>query len=43
MTATWHAKEIRLTGSAGANFNHAKIGVSLADGKDFSIFGDVNQ
>jgi len=43
MTGTWDGKEIGLTGAAGANFNHAKIGVSLANGKDYSIFGDMNQ
>jgi hypothetical protein len=36
-------KTFGLTGGAGSNFNHAKIGVSTSGSHDYSIFGDMNQ
>lgn len=39
----WNDIEIGLTGSAGANFNHAKIGVSTSGSHHYAIFGDMNQ
>lgn len=32
-----------LTGGSGTNFNHAKVGVSTAQGMHYAIFGDMNQ
>jgi hypothetical protein len=42
-TGTWDKVELGLTGGMGANYNHAKIGVSLDPAKPLSIFGDMNQ
>jgi hypothetical protein len=39
----WNDVEIGLTGSLGANFNHAKIGVSTSGNHHYAIFGDMNQ
>lgn len=42
-TGEWDDKEIGLTGGAGPNFNHAKIGVSTSGSHHLAIFGDMNQ
>jgi deoxyribonuclease II len=42
-TGEWADQEIGLTGGAGPNFNHAKIGVSTSGDHHFAIFGDMNQ
>jgi len=42
-TGSWAGKEFGLTGGAGPNFNHAKVGVSTAGNEHYSIFGDMNQ
>ena len=42
-TGQWHGKEFGLTGGAGPNFNHAKIGVSISGDHNYTIFGDMNQ
>jgi hypothetical protein len=42
-TGHWAGQEIGLTGGAGPNFNHAKIGVATSGNGHFSIFGDMNQ
>jgi hypothetical protein len=39
----WDGVEIGLTGGAGPNFNHAKIGVSTSGDHHYAIFGDMNQ
>lgn len=39
----WNGTVFGLTGGPGANYNHAKIGVSTAPGSDYVIFGDLNQ
>ena len=38
-TGTWDEQEINLT----APSNHAKIGTAVAGGKNYAIFGDMNQ
>jgi hypothetical protein len=43
ITGRWQGKEFGLTGGPGANFNHAKIGVSISGDHHYSIFGDMNQ
>lgn len=42
-TGEWNDTEIGLTGGAGPNFNHAKIGVSTSGDHHLAIFGDMNQ
>jgi hypothetical protein len=42
-TGNWEGKEFGLTGGAGPNFNHAKVGVSTSGEHHYSIFGDMNQ
>ena len=42
-TGNWAGKEFGLTGGAGPNFNHAKVGVSTAGNGHYSVFGDMNQ
>ena len=42
-SGTWAGKKFGLTGAAGANFNHAKIGVSTTAANHYTIFGDMNQ
>jgi hypothetical protein len=42
-TGHWGKKEFGLTGGLGANFNHAKVGVSTSGSVHYSIFGDMNQ
>jgi len=42
-TGHWEGKEFGLTGGAGANFNHAKVGVSTSGEHHYAIFGDMNQ
>jgi Deoxyribonuclease II len=39
----WADKTFGLTGGAGPNFNHAKLGVSISGTDGYSIFGDMNQ
>src|SRR5262249_26040700 len=39
----WDHATFGLKGGLGANFNHAKIGVSVDQGSDLAIFGDLNQ
>jgi Deoxyribonuclease II len=43
ISGTWDGKEFGLTGGAGPNFNHAKVGVSTSGSEHYSIFGDMNQ
>jgi hypothetical protein len=38
-TGSWDEQEINLT----APSNHAKIGTAVSDGKNYAIFGDMNQ
>lgn len=42
-TGQWAGKSFGLTGGAGPNFNHAKLGVSISGDKHYAIFGDMNQ
>jgi hypothetical protein len=44
-SGVWDDKKFGLTGGLGADFNHAKIGVSTSDSSDnhYSIFADMNQ
>ena len=42
-TGEWNGTAFGLQGGLGANFNHAKIGVSLASNDPYVIFGDLNQ
>jgi len=42
-TGQWDGKIFGLTGGAGPNFNHAKIGVSISGSHRYVIFGDMNQ
>ena len=42
-TGTWGKITLGLKGGLGANYNHAKLGVSTTAGTSFSIFGDMNQ
>jgi hypothetical protein len=42
-TGQWAGKEMGLTGGAGPNFNHAKIGVTTSPGATYVILGDLNQ
>jgi hypothetical protein len=39
----WNGTIFGLTGGLGTNYNHAKLGVSIGDGPDYVIFGDLNQ
>ena len=39
----WGGQELGLKGAAGADFNHAKIGVSTSGTHSYAIFGDMNQ
>ena len=43
ITGNWNDQEIGLTGGAGPNFTHAKIGVSISGNHNYAIFGDMNQ
>jgi hypothetical protein len=42
-TGKWAETSFGLTGGLGANFNHAKLGVSTSGSAHYSIFGDMNQ
>lgn len=42
-TGTWNEKSIGLRGGVGADFNHAKIGVTVSGDTPYVIFGDMNQ
>ncbi len=42
-TGQWGNTAFGLTGAAGRDFNHAKIGVSLSATRHYAIFGDMNQ
>jgi hypothetical protein len=42
-TGQWDGTDFGLAGGPGANFNHAKIGVSISNAKHLAIFGDLNQ
>ncbi len=42
-TGQWSGTEFGLAGGPGADFNHAKIGVSISNAKHLVIFGDMNQ
>jgi hypothetical protein len=42
-TGAFAGRTFGLTGGGGANFNHAKIGVSTSGSHSYSIFGDMNQ
>jgi hypothetical protein len=42
-TGQWNGTELGLVGGDGAEFNHAKIGVTTEAGQAMSIFGDMNQ
>jgi hypothetical protein len=39
----WQGSTFGLTGGPGRDFNHAKLGVSLAEPLPYAIFGDLNQ
>lgn len=39
----WNGASFGLTGGPGADFNHAKIGVSTSGDHQYAIFGDMNQ
>jgi hypothetical protein len=39
----WDGTTIGLIGGMGANYNHAKIGISMDSTKPLCIFGDMNQ
>lgn len=39
----WNGVDFGLGGGGSANSNHAKIGVSISNGKNLAIFGDMNQ
>ena len=39
----WNGQAFSLKGGAGANANHAKVGVSTSGAHPFVIFGDLNQ
>jgi hypothetical protein len=42
-TGHWAGKEFGLKGGLGANFNHAKVGVSISGDSHYTILGDMNQ
>jgi hypothetical protein len=42
-TGQWDGTTFGLKGGHGPDFNHAKLGVSMDNGKYYSIFGDMNQ
>jgi hypothetical protein len=42
-TGQWAGQRFGLTGGAGPNFNHAKIGVSTSGDVHYTVFGDMNQ
>ena len=42
-SGSWNNIEFGLEGHRGADYNHAKIGVSISNAKHLSIFGDLNQ
>jgi hypothetical protein len=42
-TGRWEDTSFGLKGGPGPDFNHAKIGVSLAEQDGYAIFGDLNQ
>ena len=42
-TGTWQSRTLGLTGGLGANYNHAKFGVTSGSDANLSIFGDMNQ
>ena len=42
-TGQWDGTDFGLAGGPGADFNHAKIGVSISNAKHLAIFGDMNQ
>lgn len=42
-TGQWKKVKFGLAGGLGANFNHAKLGVSTSGSKQYAIFGDMNQ
>lgn len=42
-TGQWSDTVLGLTGGAGKDFNHAKVGISISGTKHFAIFGDMNQ
>jgi hypothetical protein len=39
----WNKHKFGLAGGLGADFNHAKFGVSISGSKPYAIFGDMNQ
>jgi hypothetical protein len=42
-TGHWDGVEFGLKGNVGADFNHAKIGVSTSGTTHYAVFGDMNQ
>lgn len=42
-TGQWTGESFGLTGAAGPDFNHAKLGVSTSGDNHYAIFGDMNQ
>ena len=42
-TGQWEGRTLGLTGGDGADFNHAKIAVSISGTDLYSVFGDMNQ
>lgn len=43
ITGQWDGTSFGLKGGPGADFNHAKIGVSTSNTSQYAIFGDLNQ
>lgn len=43
ITGQWNGKTFGLKGGPGADFNHAKVGVSTSGTHHYAIFGDMNQ
>jgi hypothetical protein len=39
----WNDRKFGLKGGLGADFNHAKLGVSISGDGHYAIFGDLNQ
>jgi hypothetical protein len=42
-TGGWEGTAFGLTGAPSANYNHAKIGVSISNTKHIAILADMNQ
>jgi hypothetical protein len=42
-TGRWEGRTLGLTGGDGADYNHAKVGISTSGGVPYTVFGDMNQ